>query len=193
MGWPLAVSAGLMERNPRALLLALWPLSVGHLLAMLLMLLPFTLLLALTEWQRQIQTTAALLVMSFGLIRLVWRRHPRVLARIRPTQLGLWSFAIAIAHGAGLMLVPIYLGLCRTADVGHEAAGPLIQGSLGIAALVAGVHVAVMIAAGGCMAWLVYRYLGLKFVSQSWFNLDTSWALTFVLVGAVALAFNLAQ
>ena len=52
------------------------------------------------------------------------RRHPRALARIRPTQLGLWSFAVAIAHGAGLMLVPIYLGLCRAADLdeGHEAA-----------------------------------------------------------------------
>jgi hypothetical protein len=193
MGWPLAVSAGLMEKSPRALLLALWPLSVGHFLAMLLMLLPFTLLLALTEWQRQIQTMAALLVMSFGLVRLVWRRHPRALARIPPTQLGLWSFAIAIAHGAGLMLVPIYLGLCRTPAAGHEAAGPLIQGRLGVALLVASVHVAAMIAAGGCLAWLVYRHLGLKFVSQSWFNLDTSWALSLVLVGAVALAFNLAQ
>jgi hypothetical protein len=193
MGWPLAVSAGLMERNPRALFLALWPLSVGHLLAMLLMLLPFTLLLALTEWQRQIQAMAALLVMSFGLVRLVWRRHPRALARIPPTQLGLWSFAIAIAHGAGLMLVPIYLGLCRSRVLGHEAAGPLIQGRLGVAALVASVHVAAMIAAGGCLAWLVYRHLGLKFVSKSWVNLDTTWALSLVLVGAVALAFDLAQ
>ena len=193
MGWPLAVSAGLMEKNPRALLLALCPLSVGHLLAMLLMLLPFTLLLALTEWQRQIQITAALFVVSFGLVRLLWRRHPRVLARIPPTQLGLWSFAIALAHGAGLMLVPIYLGLCRTSDPGHDATGPLIQGRLGVAVLVAGVHVAAMIAAGGCLAWLVYRYLGLKFVSKSWFNLDTIWALSLVLVGAVSFAFSLAE
>jgi hypothetical protein len=57
--------------------------------------------------------------------------------------------------------------------------------------LVAIVHVAAMIMAGGCMAWLVYRYLGLKFVSRSWFNLDTVWALSLVLVGAVALAFGL--
>ena len=55
MGWPLAVSAGLMEKSPRALFAALWPLSAGHLLATLLMLLPFALLLALAEWQRQIQ------------------------------------------------------------------------------------------------------------------------------------------
>ena len=116
MGWPLAVSAGLMERSSRALVAALWPLSVGHLLAMLLILLPFGLVVTLVEWQRQIQVSASLLVIGFGLFRLVNRRHPRALARIRPTQLGLWSFAVAIAHGAGLMLVPIYLGLCRASD-----------------------------------------------------------------------------
>ena len=113
MGWPLAVSAGLMERSSRALMAALWPLAAGHLLAMLLVILPFALLVALVEWQRQIQIGASLLVIGFGIFRLVDRRHPRALARIRPTQLGLWSFAVAIAHGAGLMLVPIYLGLCR--------------------------------------------------------------------------------
>jgi len=86
---------------------ALWPLSVGHLLAMLLVLLPFGLLVNLVEWQRQIQVSASLLVIGFGIFRLVNTRHPRALARIRPTQLGLWSFAVAIAHDAGLMLVPI--------------------------------------------------------------------------------------
>jgi hypothetical protein len=89
---------------------------VGHLLAVLLVLLPFAVLVALVEWQRQIQIGASLLVIGFGVFRLVDRRHPRALARIRPTQLGLWSFAVAIAHGAGLMLVPIYLGLCRASD-----------------------------------------------------------------------------
>src|SRR5262249_18993249 len=93
MGWPLAVSAGLMERSSRALAVALWPLTVGHLLAMLVVLLPFALLVAIVEWQRQIQIGASLLVIGFGTFRFLNRRHPRVLARIRPTQLGLWSFA----------------------------------------------------------------------------------------------------
>ena len=193
MGWPLAVSAGLMERSSRALFAALWPLTIGHLLAILLVLLPFVLLIALVEWQRQIQLGASLLVIAFGLFRLVDRRHPRSLARIPPTQLGLWSFAVAIAHGAGLMLVPIYLGLCREAepDKGHEAAAALINTSLGMAVLVAAVHAVAMIAVAGCLAWLAYRYLGLKFVSQSWFNLETSWAASLILVGAVALVLNL--
>jgi hypothetical protein len=193
MGWPLAVSAGLMERRSRALLAALWPLTAGHLLAILVVILPFALLVTLVEWQRQIQIGAGLLVIGFGVFRLFDRRHPRGLARIPPTQLGLWSFAVAIAHGAGLMLVPIYLGLCREADLGkgHAAAATLMNTSLGMAVLVSVVHASTMIAAGGCLAWLVYRYLGLKFVSRSWFNLDTSWAVSLILVGAVALVLSL--
>jgi hypothetical protein len=189
MGWPLAVSAGLMERSPRALIAALGPLAGGHLLAMLFVLLPFALLVTLVEWQRQIQIGASLLVIGFGIFRLLNQRHPRAIARIKPTQLALWSFAVAIAHGAGLMLVPIYLGLCREADPykDHEAARTLIDANLGMAVLVSIVHAAAMITAGGCLAWLVYRYLGLKFVSRSWFNLDTVWAVSLVLVGTIAL------
>jgi hypothetical protein len=195
MGWPLAVSAGLMERSSRALVGALWPLTVGHLLAMLAVILPFSLLLALVQWQRPIQIGASLLIIGFGIFRLANRRHPRGLARIHPTRLGLWSFAVAIAHGAGLMLVPIYLGLCRAADLddGHLAAGALIDADLGIAILVSIVHSVAMIAAGGCLAWLVYRYLGLRFVSRSWFNLDATWAFSLILVGALSLSISLAM
>ena len=193
MGWPLAVSAGLMEKSSRALLAALWPLAAGHLLAMLLVLLPFALLIALVEWRHQIQLGASLLVIGFGIFRLVDRRHPRALARIPPTQLALWSFAVAVAHGAGLMLVPIYLGLCRASgsDKGHEAAETLMNANLAMAALVSVVHAIAMVAAGGCSAWLVYRYLGLKFLSRSWFNLDTAWASSLILVGAIALVLGL--
>jgi hypothetical protein len=195
MGWPLAVSAGLMERSSRALVAALWWLAVGHLLAMLVVILPFSLLVALIQWQRHIQISASVLVIGVGIFQFVNRRHPRVLARIRPTQLGLWSFAVAIAHGAGFMLVPIYLGLGQAADLsmGHEAASALIYANLGMAVLVSVVHSVAMIAAGGFLAWLVYRYLGLKFVSQSWFNLDATWAFSLTFVGALSLAISLAS
>lgn len=181
-----------MERSSRALVGALWPLAVGHLLAMLAVLLPFALLAALVEWQQQIRIGASLLVMAFGIFLLVYPRHPRALARIPPTQLGLWSFAVAIAHGAGFMLVPIYLGLCQPADLdsSHKATSTLINGNLRMAILVSLVHGAAMIVAGGVFAWSVYRYFGLKFVSRSWFNLDAIWALSLVLVGALSLAFS---
>ena len=147
------------------------------------------------DWQHQIQIGASLLVIGFGIFRFIDRRHPRVLARIRPTQLGLWSFAVAIAHGAGLMLVPIYLGLCQASDLnnGDQAAGILMGANLGMAVLVAVVHATAMIVAGGCSAWLVYRYLGLKFIARSWFNLDATWAVSLILVGATALMLNLWQ
>src|SRR5262249_16266484 len=117
MGWPLAVSAGLMERSSHGLLRALWPLTVGHLLPLLVV------IVSVLEWQQEIQMGASLLLIGFGIFRYVNRRHPRMLARIKPAQLALWSFAVAVAHGAGLMLVPIYLGLCRAAelDVSHTA------------------------------------------------------------------------
>jgi len=194
MGWPLAVAAGLMDKNPRALFAALWPLSAGHLLAMLVVLLPFALLLVLVQWQHQIQAGASLLVIGFGIFRFLNPRHPRMLARIKPTSLALWSFVVAIAHGAGLMLVPIYLGLCQTAglDRSHQSAAILSEANLAMALLVSVVHTIAMISAGGCTAWLVYRYLGLKYLSRSWFNLDTIWALSLVLVGAVALTIGVA-
>jgi hypothetical protein len=189
MGWPLAVAAGLMDKSARALLAALVPLSAGHLLAMLVMLLPFAVLLAFAEWERQIQAGASLLVIAYGVLRLIYPRHPRVLARIKPAQLALWSFVVAIAHGAGLMLVPIYLGLCESAglDSGHQAAATLIGANLAMALIVSVVHTVAMISAGGGAAWLVYRYLGLQYLSRSWFNLDAVWALSLILVGAIAL------
>jgi hypothetical protein len=192
MGWPLAVAAGLMARSSRALIGALGPLAAGHLLAMLVVLLPFALLAALVQWRQQIQIGASLLVIGFGVVRLFNRRHPRALARIPPSQLGLWSFAVAIAHGAGLMLVPIYLGMCRVADDrGHQAAGLLINARVGMAVLVSVVHSLAMVAAGGLAAWLVYRHLGLRFVSKGWFNLDATWAVSLILVGGLALASSL--
>ncbi|HTE80847.1 MAG TPA: hypothetical protein VK634_09170, partial [Reyranella sp.] len=136
----------------------------------------------------EIRIGAALVVIAFGLWLLVHRRHPRFIARIRPTQLALWSFAVAIAHGAGLMLVPIYLGLCQARpDRGHQAASALIGGDLATALMVSVVHTAAMILTGGLIALLVRAWLGLRFVSRSWFNLDVVWASSLVAVGGLAM------
>jgi hypothetical protein len=193
MGWPLAVSAGMMAQSLRALAGALAYLAAGHMLAMLVAIVPFGLLVTLLLWQREIQIAASILVIGFGAVQLIRRRHPRLLARIPPTKLALWSFAVAIAHGAGLMLLPIYLGLCRSADLdrGDAAASALIKANLGMALVVSLVHTLAMAAAGGCLAWLVYRYLGLKLVSRSWFNLDAIWSSSLILVGTLSLAMNI--
>src|SRR6056297_2528815 len=189
MGWPLAVSSALMERRQSSLFKALLALAAGHLLAMMAILFPFSVLVWLAEWQREIQIGAACLVIALGVYLLINRRHPRFLARVPPSRLALWSFLAAMAHGAGLMLVPIYLGICGTVDTdtGHAAADTLIGGNVTIAAAVALLHTGAMMLSGGALAFGVYRWLGLKFLSKGWFNLDLVWALSLILVGGLSL------
>ncbi len=190
MGWPLAVSAGLLDRRARALFRALGLLAMGHFVAMIGILLPFGAMLTLIVWERQIRIAAGLIVIATGIYLLINRRHPLVLARIPPAQLALWSFAAATAHGAGLMLLPIYLGLCQAGelDVEHQAAATLATGNLITAITVSAVHTAGMIVSGGVIAIAVYRWLGPKFISQSWFNLDIVWAVSLILVGGIGIA-----
>lgn len=190
MGWPLAVSAGLMGNGRRDLFASLGPIATGHFIALVGILLPFAVMTVLVVWQREIRIGAALLVIAFGGYLLINRRHPRFLAKIRPTQLALWSFAVATAHGAGLMLVPIYLGLCRAEelDQGHQAAFTLMGGNLVTAIVVSVVHAIAMIVSGGVMAVAVHEWLGLTFISKSWFNLDIVWSLSLILIGGIGLA-----
>ena len=188
MGWPLAVAAGLSEKRGGAVFAALVPLAAGHFAAMAVVLLPFALLAVVSDHSGAIRIGAGVLVAGFGFYRLFGHRHPRFLARIRPTQLALWSFLVAVAHGAGFLLIPIYLGL-------DEAAGHAMHGSMHQTAetgflsalIVSTVHTLAMIAAGGGIAWLVYKYLGLQFLTKSWFNLESVWALSLIAAGAAGL------
>ena len=192
MGWPLAVSAALMEQRALALPRALLLLAVGHLAAMLVILLPFSAMITLVSLEREIRIGAACLVIGIGLYLLIADRHPRFLARISPAKLGLWSFLVAIAHGAGLMLVPIYLGICAMEqEAGHAAAGTLMGADLRMALLVAAVHTLAMALAGGLLAIGVYFWLGLRFLQKAWFNLDRVWAASLVFVGLFALVLAL--
>ena len=194
MGWPLAVSAALFEGKKSALFKAIIALSIGHLLSMLIILLPFSILTSFIVWESEIRMFAGALVVSLGVYLLINNRHPKFLARIPPSKLALWSFLAALAHGAGLMLVPIFLGLCAPEDFdsGHEAARQLMGSKIGTALLVAMVHTLAMSLIGAGLATLVYFWLGLKFISKTWFNLDAVWAVSLILVGAIGFftAFN---
>lgn len=185
MGWPLAVSAALMERRHKALARSLGLLAIGHFLAMIVILLPFSLMLFLVEWEVEIRVGAGLIVIAMGVFLLIYRRHPRFLARVHPARLALWSFLAAMAHGAGLMLVPIFLGICAISpnETGHVAAEALMQKNVITAFAVALAHTGAMTFVGGIVATLVYVWLGLKFLSKTWFNLDLVWAISLVLVG----------
>ncbi len=194
MGWPLAVANGMSDRRARSVFATLLPLGGGHCLAIAVALLPFAWLGWYMEWHRAIRIGAGLAVLLFGVFKLVHRRHPRMLARIPPTRLAWWSFLMATAHGAGLMLVPFMLGLCvaPAQESGHGAAmAYLAQANLGTAILVAVVHTGTTLAAGMAMAWIVYRYLGLRFLRQAWLNLDVVWGASMVLAGVAGIVLGM--
>ncbi|MDB5868049.1 MAG: hypothetical protein JWP96_381 [Polaromonas sp.] len=198
MGWPLAVANGMAQQRASAVFATLLPLGGGHFMAMAVVLVPFAWLSWYVAWSREIRLGAGMLVLLFGVFKLLKRRHPRALARIRPTQLAWWSFLMATAHGAGLMLVPFMLGLCATAPVAVEELAAatvqeaghatvmnyLAQSSVATAVAVAAVHTLAMMVAGLGMAWAVYRYLGLRFLRRVWLDLDVVWGLSLVIAGA---------
>ncbi|MDB9833637.1 hypothetical protein OAC59_07730 [Planktomarina temperata] len=166
-------------------------LATGHFLAMIVILLPFSMMYFLVNNEREIRLGAGVLVIAMGIYLLINRRHPKILARIHPAKLGLWSFLAATAHGAGLMLVPIYLGICgllvlgeSVSGTGHAAAQVLMSSNIVTAFLVAATHTFAMTFAGAAIALFVYNWFGLKFISKSWFNLDLIWAFSLIIVGA---------
>ena len=205
MGWPLAVANGMTVRRDGAVFATLLPLGAGHFAAMAGVLVPFAWLSWYVEWSRAIRLGAGALVLLFGIYKLIERRHPRALARIRPTQLAWWSFLMATAHGAGLMLVPFMLGLCATAPNDADAAGAVAMRGLGHASVmnymaqsnvatavaVAAVHTLAMMLAGVGMAWAVYRYLGLQFLRRAWLNLDVVWGASLAIAGAAGVGMAL--
>jgi hypothetical protein len=183
MGWPLAVANGIAARRGVAVFTTLLPLAAGHLLAMAVLLLPFAALGAVLAWSGPIRLVAGLLLTAFGVWRLLDRRHPRFLARVKPTRLVWWSFLMATAHGAGLMLLPFAIGLCAA---GSATAN--LGAGLGAAVLVAVVHTAAMLCSGLVAAWVVYRYLGLRVLNRAWVNLDAVWGASLVAAGGASIA-----
>ena len=187
MGWPLAVAAGLTERRGTAVARTLAPLAAGHLLSISVVLLPFGALTVLLDWNREIRIAAGLVIIGFSGVLLLYPRHPRWLARVRPTQVTLWSFSVALLHGAGLMLVPMLLGLCGQASAPGRQPSIAVVDNAGLALEVAVVHTAALIVASGLVAGAVYRALGLEMLRRSWFDLRRIWAGSLALVGALAV------
>jgi hypothetical protein len=190
MGWLFALSNGMQRQRARGVFAALPPLATGHFLAMLAVLLPFAALAVYVTRFDAVRVAAGLLLIAFGLYKLIDRRHPRWLARIGPGHLVTWSFLMATAHGAGLMLAPVYLSLCAgDGQAGmHASAMTLFRASAGLALFAAFVHAVIMIVTAGTIAWLVYRYLGLRLLNRAWVNLDLIWAIFLITAGAIGVA-----
>jgi hypothetical protein len=184
MGWLFAVSLGLQAGSGRAVWRALGPLALGHALAIAAALLAAALLgiVLPLSWVRW---TAAIALLGFGVFQLVRHRHPgRGGMNVGARDLTVWSFLMASAHGAGLMVLPFVLGLStpeHSAHAAHLAATG--SGAAGVVATL--LHTASYLAVAGMTAWIVYSQVGLRFLRSAWVNLNAIWAVALVITAVV--------
>jgi hypothetical protein len=201
MGWLFAVALGLQEQRGSAVLRALPPIALGHAAAIALAVVAVG-VLQVAVGPDPLRYTCAGALILFGLYKLVRRKHPRwVGMRVGFKDLTAWSFLMATAHGAGLMLVPVLLELSPTGQAGaahahaghdhgaHAAhAGNLGESATALADLAAvGLHTLAMFAVMGVVAVVVYEKLGVMVLKRAWFNLDLLWAGALVSAGVVTL------
>jgi hypothetical protein len=189
MGWLFALALGLQQKNERAIWQSLLPISIGHAVSIVLV---AALVLAAGHWisTAPLRFTTASVLLAFGVVKLLtYYRHPRwVGMRVGMRDLFIWSFLMAAAHGAGLMVAPILLEI--SAAGGQQGAG--LTSSIGML-LAVGLHTLSMLVVMAIIAWIVYRKLGLKILRKSWINFDLIWAVALLVVGATALYFAYAS
>jgi hypothetical protein len=191
MGWLFAVALGLQEKDRQAVIRALLPIALGHagsigIVVLLMGLAQVILPEPILRW------LCAAALFAFGLYRLFRARHPRwVGMRVGFRDLTIWSFLMASAHGAGLMLVPILLKWPATEHAHHQMvhASTLdrVANSPGLLLAAVGVHTLGLFLVTGVIAVLVYEKLGLALLRQAWFNFDLLWAVALLAAGVMAL------
>jgi hypothetical protein len=196
MGWLFAVALGLQEQKRAAVLRALLPIALGHALSIGIII-AAVLLARISLPHSALKYSAAAILFAFGLYRLFRSRHPNwVGMRVGFGDLTLWSFIMASAHGAGLMLIPLFL---KSADA-PLAAGPMSShmhsmssfgfGNVSSPSLLTGsiaIHTFGYLLATGSVAMLVYEKLGVGLLRLAWFNIDLFWMLALMIAGLVIL------
>jgi hypothetical protein len=187
MGWLFAVSRGMQERSRRAVLRSLVPIAIGHEASIALVAL-LVLGLSTTTDPQELRIGAAIALVAFGIFRFVKpRAHFRWTSmRVSDRELGMWSFLMSTAHGAGLMIAPVILGLQASSN-SHDDMAMLSGGPINVAAVGIAVHVLAMVAVMGAIAYVVYERVGLQILRRAWLNTDQVWAGAFVLAGLVTL------
>ena len=182
MGWLFAVARGLQERSRSAVLGSLIPIAVGHEASIVIVVIA----VSLTEQLLPpffIRLVAALVLVSFGVYKLARpRSHPGGFGmRIGAAGLVMWSFLMSSAHGAGLMLAPVLLGL-PVYSAYHSLSELSLQ-----AVAAASLHVAAMLLVMGIVSVAVYEKVGVGVLRRGWFNLDLGWSFVLIASGAVTL------
>ena len=188
MGWLFAVALGLHRRSRSVVLQSLVPIALGHALAVALVALPVVALDRVVP-RRAISIASGVVLIAWAVYHHVYgsRHRVRVGMRTGMAGLGLWSFLMASAHGAGLMLLPILLPLGRVEPAhGHHVTDhSLPSASLAVAVAAVGVHTVAMLAVTGGIAVVVYEWVGLAFLRRGWVNLDLLWTGALVVAGFI--------
>jgi hypothetical protein len=185
MGWLFAAALGLNRKSESVVWLSLVPIALGHALAVGLVL-ALVLALGLVIDTIPLQRLAAAILVAWGAWHAFYgRRHKlRVGMRTGLAGLFLWSFLMANAHGAGLMLVPAVIPLCLAASPAHELTA---SGSVPVALLALLLHTAAMLLTIAAISIAVYRWIGVAFLRRGWINLDLIWAIALMLCGTILL------
>ena len=193
MGWLFAVSRGMQERSRRAVLRSLVPIAIGHEMSIALVA-ALVVGLSMVADSSTLRIVAAGTLFAFGIFRFVKpHAHFRWTSmRVSDRELTLWSFLMSTAHGAGIMVAPVLIGLEGSVDRSgaraHDRADlSLLDASLGVGAVGIALHVIAMLAVMGVVAVLVYDRLGLKVLRTAWLNTDQLWAGAFVLAAFITL------
>jgi len=189
MGWLFAVALGMQEQKGSAVFMSLIPIAIGHALAIGGVVLMVA-VLGMALPRVAIRYSVAAILIGLGISFRVRHQHPRwVRMQVGFRDLTVWSFLMASAHGAGLMVVPLLLGSniveAQAHIAGHNHLSPTASPLAGL--LATGVHTFGYLAVTGLLAWLVYRKLGLSFLRKAWFNFDMIWAIALVATGLVTI------
>lgn len=211
MGWLFAVARGFQERRLRAVIAAFGPITLGHALAIGVVVLPMGLLGMAIPRSSLLIVTGLTLIGFAGYRRVTRFRHPRWIgARVRPIELAAWSFLMATSHGAGLMVAPLLAGTAAggvaqaaathgdhtehshlpmaTASAGHANHLPALgENALGPALAAIVFHSAAMLVAGAAIAFVVYRVVGVEALRRYWINLDLIWVGALLVTGTITL------
>jgi hypothetical protein len=127
-------------------------------------------------------------LVSLGVLRCVRHRHPRWAGmRVSMRRLTLWSFLMATAHGAGLMVVPVVVGMSMADENGHAHHMADTKAGAGTALLATGLHAVGYLAVTAFVAVLVFEKLGVGILRRAWINLDVIWAAALMVTGTLTL------
>jgi hypothetical protein len=195
MGWLFAVALGLQEQKRAAVVRALLPIALGHALSIGIII-AAVLVARISVPHSTLKFAAAAILFAFGLYRLFRSRHPNwVGMRVGFGDLTLWSFIMASAHGAGLMLIPLFLKSADASASGSTHSHMHSMHGFGFSNvsspfLLAGsitVHTFGYLLATGLVAVLVYEKLGVGLLRQAWFNIDLFWMVALMTAGLLIL------